>query len=327
MRANVIYHDDGVGLASDAEIVSERLRRLGVEVTRSECFDHRGPARRCDINLYLELFDPFWLDQARAAYLIPNQEWLSVGSLPDIATLDAVLCKTRFADNVLRRYGIPTSYIGFTSRDRYRSSVPKDFGKWLHLVGRSGQKGTETVIETWKENPGFPLLTIVRHPDHHECAGMIARAGAANIREIAAYLGEDDLIEILNSHEVHVCPSEIEGFGHSLNEARSCKAVVVTTDAPPMNELVTRRWGVPVTADDVSEDPDYPGITRRFHVTTERLAQAVRRVMALSCTARAVLGERARERFLEEDRRFGKAFDLFIRMRHNPGHNNGGAAH
>jgi glycosyltransferase involved in cell wall biosynthesis len=322
MRANLIYHDNGVGLTADAEIVSRRLRHLGFEVTRSECHDHRAPAKPCEVNVHLELFDRFWLDHAPTTYLIPNQEWLSVEWLPDLATLDAVLCKTRFAEQSLRHFEIPTTYIGFTSRDRYRPAVTKDYGKWLHFAGRSGQKGTELVLATWRANPGFPPLTIVHHPENRSTAEAVKRNPSPNIKPICAYLSEDEVEEIFNSHQVHVCPSETEGFGHSLNEALACKAVLVTTDAPPMNELVTGRWGVPVAWEKSDEDPRYPGITKRFRVTTEQLAAAVRGVMALSASARAAMGERARQHFLEQDRKFGKAFDLFMRKRHN-----GGAKH
>ena len=38
---------------------------------------------------------------------------------------------------------------------------------------------------------------------------------------------------------VYVCPSSTEGYGHYLNEGRSAGGIIITTDAAPMNELVS----------------------------------------------------------------------------------------
>ena len=38
--------------------------------------------------------------------------------------------------------------------------------------------------------------------------------------------------------EIHMCPSLIEGWGQYIDEGRRSKSVVVTLNAPPMNELI-----------------------------------------------------------------------------------------
>ena len=51
-----------------------------------------------------------------------------------------------------------------------------------------------------------------------------------------------NVIQFLQSvADVHMCPSLIEGWGQYIDEGRRAKAVVLTLDAPPMNELIKDR--------------------------------------------------------------------------------------
>jgi len=309
MRANLVYHDNGVGLSADAAIVARRLQAVGYDVVHSAFHDHIVP-RHCDISVFLEVFDPWWLEHCETSYLIPNQEWISLDLVRDLTSFEAILCKSRFAQTVLRRWSPNTPYIGFTSRDRRMPAVRKDPRRWMHLAGKSSQKSTATVIETWLANPDFPTLTFVHDPTNRVCAEIAC--DAPNVVRIAERLTDRDLAELMNSHQVHICPSEMEGFGHSLNEALSCQAVTMTTDAPPMNEIVTAATGVTLAWSDVQEVDEYPGLRRKYRVDATQLAAAVRNVLALSGSARQRIGERAREAYLARDRRFVRAFDTFF---------------
>ncbi|KAF6265542.1 hypothetical protein COO60DRAFT_1697805 [Scenedesmus sp. NREL 46B-D3] len=53
----------------------------------------------------------------------------------------------------------------------------------------------------------------------------------------------EDVRALQTSIGLDICPSEREGFGHYLNEARAAGAFVMTTDHPPMNELVLPDFG------------------------------------------------------------------------------------
>jgi len=224
-----------------------------------------------------------------------------------------MLCKTRIAEELYAERRMRTEYIGFTSRDRFRPKVTRDQTKWLHLMGRSTQKGTAAVLAAWAANPEFPRLTVVCNPDN----GLAETLNAPpNVDLVMERLSDDDLETVMNSHVVHVCPSDREGFGHAINEAHSCGAVIITTDAPPMNELVTPDDGVLVPYESVAEGDRWRGFTSSFRVSPDDLASAVRRVMALSATARATIGMRGRDAYLARDRRFAERFaGVFTRVR------------
>ncbi|EQD67759.1 glycosyltransferase, partial [mine drainage metagenome] len=62
-----------------------------------------------------------------------------------------------------------------------------------------------------------------------------SRRVAANIEHRIDYLDDAALQRLQNAHWFHLCPSETEGYGHYLVEAMGIGAVVLTTDAAPMN--------------------------------------------------------------------------------------------
>jgi len=56
--ANVLSHENGVGLSNDMEIVSGHLRRLGFRVERTDCVTYQPLATFYDVNVFIELFRP-----------------------------------------------------------------------------------------------------------------------------------------------------------------------------------------------------------------------------------------------------------------------------
>jgi glycosyltransferase involved in cell wall biosynthesis len=53
-------------------------------------------------------------------------------------------------------------------------------------------------------------------------------------------LAPAQLRQLQTDTPVHICPSQSEGWGHTINEARAVGALVLTTDYPPMNEFVSK---------------------------------------------------------------------------------------
>ena len=71
----------------------------------------------------------------------------------------------------------------------------------------------------------------------------------ANVNLITSRLNAEDVSALQNSVPIHICTSECEGFGQIIAEAISVGAVVITTDTPPMNELVTPDRGLLVAVE------------------------------------------------------------------------------
>lgn len=315
-RVNIVASLNAFGLNRDVELMFDVLARAGFRVTvNKQPFPpragwrhiHRGLAfgrkvlrnkllRRplFDVNILLETVHPAWLPLARVNCLFPNQEWFHREHVAHLRHIDLVLCKTRHAQQIFTGLGGRTEFVSFTSVDRRAAGDGGAHDGLFHLAGRSHMKGTDTLLDVWLRHPEWPRLTVVQNrsaPRHVE---------APNVAHLRDYLDDETLRCHQNAHRVHLCPSEAEGFGHYIVEAMSCGAVVVTTDAPPMNELVAPDRGVVVPY--ATERTHHVGSS--FQVDPGALEAAIERVLALGTEERLRLGARARGWYEENDRLF-----------------------
>jgi glycosyltransferase involved in cell wall biosynthesis len=95
------------------------------------------------------------------------------------------------------------------------------------------------VLDTWFANPDYPPLLVLNYLNDVRFLNIPFTMRQGNISVISRKVERDELLALANSHGLHLCPSTTEGFGHYINEAKSTGAVVITTDAEPMNRLVT----------------------------------------------------------------------------------------
>ncbi len=117
---------------------------------------------------------------------------------------------------------------------------------------------------------------------------------------IDGYLPYEQLVDLQNRYGLHLCPSRSEGWGHTLVEAMSSGALVVTTDAPPMNEIVTPETGRLVPYKDTM--PRRLGTD--FLVDLNALERTISELVDMSTEAKQALGQSARERYFLLDRAF-----------------------
>jgi glycosyltransferase involved in cell wall biosynthesis len=289
---NIIARTNGVGLDQDVDLVHQALTEAGFEVSVSHC---RGlppwagilPGRpKYDANIFLERVFPRWLGRAKRNFLIPNQERFPRRHLKHLKKIDAVLCKTRHALEIFSEYA-EVRQIGFTSTDRSLANVAPDYDSCFHLAGRSTLKGTETILDLWGKHPSWPKLTLI------QCEENAPASVPDNVRLISRYLTSDELIREMNRHGIHLCTSRSEGWGHYIVEAMSCRSVVVTTDAPPMNELIRPETGILVPYH--REEPRHLGTN--FFVDPEELAASLSQVFEMEEAEKSNYGEKARQWF------------------------------
>lgn len=301
----IITHDNGVGLVKDADLLEVALLsgNFRIEQNRFKTNKFRkwlqrlaiqGSPTRPSINLFLERLHPALFNSAKLNVLIPNPEWTLSKWIKHLPDLDFVLVKTRHAETIFTNLGCNTRYTGFSSEDRWMPEVSKQ-DSFFHLAGKSSNKGTESLIALWQKHPDWPLLTIVQHPNK-----AASDASTHNIRHILRYLDDAELKLMQNQHLFHLCISDTEGFGHYLMEAMSMQSVVITTDAPPMNELVTRERGLLVGYDRTSKQ----NLATCYHVDEAKLESTIEKALSMMPEHANNLGLAARKFFQSNDAAF-----------------------
>jgi glycosyltransferase involved in cell wall biosynthesis len=332
LRVNVVSWDGG-GLGTDIDVITAALERAGC-IVRFKGRPHRRSQNRLqsllatgavlvrqkwtaltrrppfDVNLFVESIFPAHLATARTNCLFVNPEWFREHNLEHFSRLDFVLCKTPSAVDAFRDLRVPCRMVAFTSPDkRIPGFVRSGPIRCLHLSGQSAVKGSEAVVEAWSHHPEWPELTVVRRAKRYGNEDAPPLPPLPNVRYETDRVPAERLRQMQNECEVHVLPSQAEAYGHVIGEAMSCGAIVVTTDAAPMNELVTRERGTLVR---VARSEPMRKSTRNF-VDVSALETELDRVFAMTAGERAALGRNARAWYEAQDMSFRSALGDFLR--------------
>ncbi|KAF4031802.1 hypothetical protein GN244_ATG16316 [Phytophthora infestans] len=264
---------------------------------------------------------PRW-PKNKPLYLMPNIEMFELTST-HYWKVDVVLCKTHVCyDRVTRWYsenGSPRNvkvfYTKHTSSDQAEfarqrlgntSIAPKDFSGVLS----PGMPPLDVFIDDSSYNRLFPQtyqlsLNRARSPVHIK-HGM---------------LEPQDFNKLIAESAFFMCPSRIEGYGHYLNQARASGGVVVTTETPPMNELIlSSEMGVLIPTESERHPKmllggkyegerglnDTEGLLATFN--SSGLCNAIQHFVSSTTTKqRAAMGARARQQYHEDTKFFAQS--------------------
>jgi glycosyltransferase involved in cell wall biosynthesis len=314
LRIQLIARDNGAGLSRDLDVLKDVLAQAGCEVsvralahrsrlgtrlrTMLGALTRRLRRPRFDINLMLERVRPEFFGQARHDVLVPNPEWFDEAWRRYLPRFSLVLAKTRHAERLFGELGCRVRYVGFVGPDHRQAGVARQPG-FLHAPGRSGNKGSMALLELWAKHPHWPMLTLVWRRKR-----VALETLPANVTWHREYVPQATLQHWQNAIAFHLCPSRTEGYGHYLAEALGTGAVTITTDAEPMNELVTPARGVLVAAHAVGRQ----GLATLYDFDEPAMAAAIERCVAMPAAEAEAIGQAARAWFDANRTRF--AVDL-----------------
>lgn len=289
MKINIYTKLNGVGLQADALLLKDILKDHTVNIIDWERPANRTPA---NIGIHLEHIRKEFLHLAPYNIAIPNPEWFEDAFKPYLKNVNLVLCKTQHCLSIFSQLHNNCVYCGWTSRDCYLPDVNKRM-MFAHLAGRSSHKGSEFVRDVWAGDKSLPLLYFQKYVDAHKY-----KFGNNNV--IFQRTRLNDIREIMNTSLFHLCTSKAEGFGHYITEALSTGAVIITTDAPPMNEIVTDKLGFLVPAHVCGKHR----LSNEYCVDVKALKETVLRAFNTDMDELMAMSELARETYLQRDAEF-----------------------
>ena len=266
--------------------------------------------RPVDVVIFFErTLDHPKLWAARHRILIPNLEWLTPHVATSVSRLTEMWHKTQVSLRTMAECfpSLRHAYIGFTSPDL--SGTDPDFTRFIHFRGTSPQKQTEVVLSAWQAHAEWPELSVQCYVKHVSFVNFPEWLQWRNIRFKYCLMSPEEYRSEASRGGIHLCPSSTEGFGHYLNEARSIGALVATTNAAPMNELIDNSCGV-LIAPVRTEKQNFA--TRNI-IDLPGLENAVEAVLGMPPEKRKELGGNARRRYLQERDKLSDAIDRAAR--------------
>jgi hypothetical protein len=260
------------------------------------------------IAIFIESIPEFdWMFKTKI--FIPNPEWTTKETQRRASLyIDIFLHKSKYSIEKFQDV-FPNSshvYLGFTSIDP--GVLVKDYSNFSHFRGKSKTRNSQSILNIWQNNQSFPRLFF-------QAYGIdigVHFNGWLKHCNLSLYLNyfnkHSDYFEALSTAGVHLCTSQMEGFGHYINESRAMAAFVVTINGSPMNELIDKDSGFLI---DASENT-LCNLGEKYLISEESLLNSLQKIIDIPLHFRKEMGMLSRERFLLDDKIFEENLHRFL---------------
>ncbi len=326
-----VFHSDSPGKIIDSKILEDEANDYG------EIIDE-GDSSLAFVNLFVESTKPEFLNKAQYNWLLVNQEFV-VDSVQSLRLVDKVLCKSLHGCQQLQaiktRYNLPFELVFTSFRTEAFDSqelivFPEKLSQFWHGAGKSPFKNTQVAVEAWNEmavaDNSLPTLfgscrnsfegnfnlwgcfaSHLKHLDRHAYKNRFVNLATG-------FLNLETYRDYVNQSKFYLATSAVEGFGHYLVEGLARGAVVITTDAPPMNELVEDGINGFLVKHDGNQQLMVNGLSREFiySISKEDLKAVTKKVLALSNEELAGISTAARQRYSQLELDFHHRFRRLI---------------
>ena len=220
MEIKILTFNNKAGLVTDAVLLKNLFRENNI-ISDIIFLDNKHFIKKSDVGIWIQDFDKTLLENFKVNIFYINEEWYH-NPIEDLNLFDYVICKSKYAKDTFFNNIDNVIHIPFISKNYYDPTI-KTYNKTLHFVGRSIQKNTEILIDSDIE---FTL---------HDSDGRYKNL-REGIKHIPKYISNEDLQEMLNSHNTHICSSLYESWGHYAFEGLSTGAEIICSDIPVFRE-------------------------------------------------------------------------------------------
>ena len=204
LKINVYYWNNGVGIVNDAILLKTVLKDYDVKLYDMSINTISRPS---DLGIFIQNIWTEQIDKNKKNVYIVNEEWLNDEEKSCLNRFNYIFTKSSYAKSLLDPHHKNVINTGFFSLDRY--FFPKNTNEILHFKGKSIQKNTELVKDL-------------------NCVNILDSS--------INYLSDNDITYNLNNHDIHICCSLYEAWGHYLWEAMSCGKLVICSEIPVFKE-------------------------------------------------------------------------------------------
>ena len=198
-----------------------------------------------DIHIYIGEIDKKWFVHTQKKFYLMDHESFKSKFITDMKEIDGVLCRTKLDLNLAEKIKEENKLEFKIYNTRFTSvfqekPVLKHWNVVLHFSGEYNRKQTGKILRTWQIYHDLPLIVVVcTEQCYKNVENILETYGRPkNVYFHKRKLENEDFTLIANKMGIHLCPSEIEAYGHTINDARKIRSLIITSNIEPLTELV-----------------------------------------------------------------------------------------